>query len=403
MQDILPSQLDTPTLAGWAREIQPSSLQEMLSAVSRPDVFSLALGLPAAELFPRAEMARAAAQVLSDDLMAMQYQPSFQPLKAHIVALMAQRGVACRPEQVFLTTGAQQALNLLAHLLLDPGGQVLTENLLYSGLQQAIAPFQPEVITVPTDADTGVDVEAVAAVLAGGARPAFIYLISDGHNPLGVSLSAAKRAQLVELARRYQVPIVEDDAYGFLCYEGPGVPPLRALDAQWVLYAGSFSKILAPALRVGWLIVPEALMLPLSVIKESSDINTSTLTQRTIAAYLDGGHLPEHIAMLRREYRHRRDAMLGALGTYFPSTVRWNTPSSGMFVWVTLPEAIDASRLLKTAIETESVVFIPGQSFCVGNSRHAAHCMRLNFSNCAPERIEEGIKRLARVLERSGC
>lgn len=398
MRELLSPAAETPLLASWAQALRPSSLQQMLAAAARPEVISFALGLPAAELFPRDAFAEAAAHVLHSDPLAMQYQPAFAPLKRHVVALMAQRGVRCREEQVFLTTGAQQALNLLAHLLLEPRGQVMTEDLAYSGLLQAIAPFQPELLTVPTDPERGIDVDAVAAALAGGARPAFIYVISDGHNPLGVSLSAEQRAGLVELARRYQVPILEDDAYGFLYYGETALPPLRALDEHWVLYAGSFSKILAPALRVGWLVVPEAFALPLSVIKESSDINTSTVTQRTITAYLDGGHLPAHVAALRAEYRRRRDAMLDALAAHFPPTARWNCPSSGMFIWVTLPPAVDAAALLEVAIEREQVAFIPGLNFCVGERRHAASCMRLNFSNSSPERIEEGIARLARVL-----
>lgn len=385
-------------LASWAQGLRTSSLQDMLAAAGRPDVLSFALGLPAAEFFPKEEFAQATARVLREDPVAMQYQPAFEPLKAQVVGLMARRGVTCRPEQVFLTTGAQQALNLLAHLLLEPHGQVLTEDLVYSGLLQAIAPFQPDIVTVPTDPDVGMDVDAVEAVLASGVRPAFMYVISDGHNPLGVSLSAAKRARLVELAQCYRVPILEDDAYGFLQYDEVPLLPLRALDSQWVFYTGSFSKILAPALRVGWLIVPEALMLPLSVMKEASDINTSTVTQRAIAAYLAEGYLPGHIALLRREYGFRRDAMVSALAEVFPPTVRWNVPSGGMFLWVTLPEGVDTSLLLGRAIEMERVAFIPGLNFCVGASRHAAHCVRLNFSNCTPERIQEGVRRLARVL-----
>jgi 2-aminoadipate transaminase len=390
--------LETVALASWMCTIKQSALQDMLNIAERPDILSFALGLPAAELFPTDAFAMAARHVLDTDPRALQYQPAYRPLQAHIVTLMEQRGLVCRPEQVFLTAGAQQGMSLLAHLLLNPGSQVLTEQLIYTGFQQAIAPFQPDVLTVPTDLETGIDVDAVAALLAHGARPAFIYTITDGHNPLGVSMHSAKRTRLVELARRYQVPIVEDDAYGFLAYERPE-PPLRALDEQWVIYLGSFSKILAPALRVGWLIVPEALIPKLSIIKEASDINTSTFTQRLIAAYLDAGHLPSHLAMLHREYRARRDNMLRALQNYFPDQTRWVKPTNGLFIWVRLPNMVDAGELLTIAVETRAVAFVPGQAFRVGSHRDATDCMRLNFSNCASEYIEEGIARLAQILK----
>jgi 2-aminoadipate transaminase len=395
-----PATLEALSLARWTQTMTHSAIQDALAAIAQPDVLSFALGLPAPELFPAELFAQAATQVLTTQPYALQYQPELQPLKAQIVALMAQRGVTCREQQVFLTTGSQQALSLVARMLLDPGGQVLAEETIYSGFLQAIEPFQPTILTVPTDLETGMDVDAVEALLSGGARPAFIYAISDGHNPLAVSMSAEKRARLVELAQQYGVPIVEDDAYGFLWYESRSLPPMRALDEQWVFYAGSFSKILAPSLRAGWLIVPEELIPTLAAIKEASDINTSTFTQRIIAAYIAAGHLPEHIATLRQVYHTRRDAMLNALQTHFPSEAHWRTPASGLFIWVELPAAVDAGELLRRAITVDKVAFIPGHAFGVGGSRRSAHCMRLNFSNCGPERIEEGITRLARALSR---
>lgn len=386
------------SLADWTQTTKRSALQDMLSKASRPGIISFALGLPASELFPTNAYMQAAAHVLDTNPKALQYGPPFQPLKAQIVALMMQRGVACREEQVFLTAGAQQGLSLLTRLLLDSKGQVITEKMTYTGFQQVIEPFQPNILTVPTDLETGVDVDAVESLLTNGARPAFIYVITDGHNPLGVSMSPAKRTRLVELAGQYRVPIIEDDPYGFLYYESESVPPMRALDQQWVFYVGSFSKILAPALRVGWVIVPEALIPMLSIIKEASDIDTSTFTQRSISAYLDTQHLPSHLAILRREYSVRRDTMLRTLHEHFPPETRWWKPTTGMFIWVELPNLVDTRKLLKVAVETEQVAFIPGQAFCVGNSDYTTHCMRLNFSNCNPESIKEGIARLARAL-----
>jgi 2-aminoadipate transaminase len=386
-------------LARWAQEVRPSALQTMLTRSAEPGVLSLALGLPAPELFPAAGLSAAAARVLAQDPVALQYSPPFRPLKRQVVELMARRGVECSEEQVFLTAGGQQCMSLLTRLLLDPGGTLLTERLCYTGFQQAVEPFQPEILTVPTDLDTGIDVDAVEALLAAGERPAMIYVVTDGNNPLGVSVSADKRRRLVELAREHRVPILEDDAYGYFQYLDSPIPPLRALDDRWVLYMGTFSKIFAPALRCGWLVVPEALIRPLGIIKEATDINTSTFTQRVISAYIDEGLLPGHLETLRREYGARRDAMDAALREHMGGHARWRSPTAGVFTWVELPEGTDATELLSRALDTEGVAFFPGSAFAVGGDGHASNCLRLNFSHCGPERIREGVARLGRVLE----
>lgn len=388
-------------LPEWARNVERSALQEMMDLCTKPDVISFALGLPATELFPQDDYAQAAIGVLAADPRALQYDPPHAPLKAHVRGLMKRRGVACDESQIFLTTGAQQGLSLLARLLLEPGGEVLLEEMTYTGLQQVITPFRPRIHTVPTDPETGIDVDAVAALLEGGARPAFIYTVTDGHNPLGIGMSAAKRRRLVELARRHRVPVIEDDAYGFISYEGESEPPMRALDDDWVFYVGSFSKILAPALRVGWLVVPESLTRGLSVVKESSDINTATFSQRTVAAYLEAGHHVRHIETVRDAYRARRDAMAEALRRHFPEGARWHTPASGVFMWVELPDAVDTGELLRAAVIDEKVAYIPGNVFCVNGTRLGSNCMRLNFTHCKPGQIEEGIARLGRVVKRA--
>ena len=385
-------------LAGWARGLKQSALQQMLVATARPGITSFALGMPAVEFFPAEALAEAAARVLSVNAGALQYSPPLQSLKQHVRELMKRRGVNCREEQIFLTAGAQQGMSLLSRLLLEPGSSVITEELIYSGFQQVLEPFQPQVLTVSTDAQTGMDVEAVEQYLRGGVRPSFIYSITDGHNPLSVRLSPSKRARLVELAEQYRVPIIEDDAYGFLCYENP-LPPLRALSERWVYYVGSVSKILAPALRVGWLVVPEELILPLSVIKESTDIDAAPLSQRIVNAYLDTGELPAQIDMLRTQYRFKRDTMLRALAENFPDAARWTTPDCGFFVWVELPSTVDVDELFRRVLEEEHVAFIPGHAFSVNNKRSSTPSLRLNFSHPTTARIEEGIPRLARVLK----
>jgi 2-aminoadipate transaminase len=384
-----------------------SVLREMLAVVSRPGILSFAGGLPAPELFPTAAFAKAAGRVLAGDSRALQYGPPYAPLKAHIVRLMAWRGVSCNEEQVFITTGAQQALNILTRLFLNPGGRVIIEELVYSGIQQAIAPIQPEILAVPTDMEEGMEVERVAEHLARGPRPAFLYAIPEAHNPLGVSMSPARRRRLVELALGYGLPVIEDDPYGFLQYDADPAPALRSLEDSRVFYVGSFSKIIAPALRLGWIIVPEALLAKLTVIKEGYDLESSAMVQRFVAAYLDEGDFPGHLARLRREYGRRRDTMLEALTRHFPPDARWTRPAGGMFIWVELPAGADAAALLRVAVEEAQVAFIPGFAFdaAAGSARagaalRATNCLRLNFSNCTPELIEEGIGRLGQILNR---
>jgi 2-aminoadipate transaminase len=385
-------------LATWAQGLKQSALQQMLVATARPGIISFALGLPAVELFPTAALTSAAERVLSTNPVALQYSPPLQSLKQHVRELMKWRGVNCREDQIFLTAGAQQGMSLLSRLLLEPGRSVVTEELIYTGFQQVLEPFQPQLLTVSTDPETGMDVEAVERHLSGGARPSFIYAITEGHNPLSVRLHPSKRKRLVELAQRYRVPIIEDDAYGFLCYENP-LPPLRALSDVSVFYVGSFSKILAPALRAGWLVVPEELMLPLSVIKESTDIDAAPLSQRIVNAYLDTGQLPAQIDTLRTHYGFKRDVMLRALAENFPDEARWAKPDSGFFVWVELPSTVNVDKLFRQAIEDEHVAFIPGHAFSVNNKRSSTPSIRLNFSHPTAAQIEDGIPRLARVLK----
>jgi 2-aminoadipate transaminase len=383
-------------LASWARDVRPSTIQAMMGLMGRPGVTSFALGLPAAELFPVDDYLAAAERVLRGDTGALQYKPPFAPLKEQIAALMKTRGVECSPDEVFLTTGAQQALALLARLFLQPGGTVVCDGLVYMGFQQVVESYQPRILPVDSDLETGIDVDRVEAYLEAGERPAFIYCITDGHNPLGVSVSLEKRIRLAELARRHRIPLIEDDAYGLLHY-GDALPPLRALEDRWVFYVGSFSKVMAPGFRAGWVIVPRELRQVMGCAKDGSDIDTSTFSQRLVSEYLSAGTFEAHLDRVRDAYRERRDTMLAGIRRHFPAGTRTSVPRHGALLWAELPDGYDADVLLRQSLETELVAYVPGSAFSF-DGRQGKRGMRLNFSFPTPAQIEDGVARLGRVL-----
>jgi 2-aminoadipate transaminase len=374
-----------------------SPLQRALASARDPSLLSLALGMPDPALFPAKELERAAVRALASGDEVLQYNLPCEKLQAQICKQMAERGVDCSPDSVLLTAGATQALALLVRLLLDPGARVVEEELTYPTYQLAVDPYSPDIVTIPSTVRTGIDVDVLERKLARGHRPAFLYLIPDGHNPLGASLSDEKRRRLAELASKYRMPIIEDDVYGSLRYDGPITRPIKALAPEWVYYIGSFSKVLAPALRVGWLVVPPALISPLSVIKEAADVNTSTFAQWVTAEYLEAESLSAHVRSLRHAYRVRRDTMDDALRSCVQPVGSWEVPTCGVFFWIDLPEDINASELLRSAIEHEHVSFLPAETFSRGRRTNG---LRLSFSRCQPHEITEAVSRLGRALSR---
>jgi 2-aminoadipate transaminase len=382
-----------PPLAKWARGLTIPALQSALAAAADPSVLTMSLGLPDPSLFPVDDLANAAARVLASNSRALQYSMPCDQLKIQVCEHMARRGVACSPEEVFLTSGATQGLALLVALLLDSKGVVVEEELSYPTFRQALEPYSPRILCVPTSSSTGVDIEALEHAIRR-VRPAFFYCITDGHNPLGLSLSLESRQRLVAIARQLRIPIIEDDAYGHLSYTDAALPPLRGLEPEWIYYVGSFSKVLAPSLRIGWLVVPPSLMQPLSVIKEGYDINMGTLGQWVAAEYLDSGRFPAHVDGVRSAYRKRRDVMSSAL-EMLPEQCRWRIPTCGLFFWIDLPDRVDGTELLRVALERERVAFLPAEIFSRGRRKNG---LRLSFGCCDPASIHEGVARIARVL-----
>jgi 2-aminoadipate transaminase len=388
-------------LASWTVAIDDwlagESRAHSLDLAGRADLIPLGLGLPAPELFPAQELAAASARLLAGPSQALQYSAMPRQLVEHVIALMAARGVACTAEQIVITGGAQQAMSLLAQLLVDPGRAVVVEEVSFPGMRWAASTRGAALLTVPVDLARGMDLDALESLLARGARPALIYVMGAGQNPTGVTLAAGARERLVALARRYHTPVLEDDAYGFLQYEDVQ-PAIRALDDEWVLYVGSFSKILAPALRVGWIVVPPALARRLVFVKAAATLETATFAQHLVAEYLDHADMAARIELLCRSYRQRRDTMLAAMAEHLPAQVRYTRPTGGMFVWIELPAGTDTYAVLDRSLREHRVMFFPGHSSAASPQRPSGHCMRLCFSNASPAQIAEGVARLGELL-----
>lgn len=383
------------TLSREAASLKRSMLRELLAITARPDVISFAGGLPAPEALPVQAWAECTARVLADDgVRALQYGPPFRPLQEAIAALMAARGVTVEAEQVFITNGCQEGLHIAGRLLLDPDSAALIDRYVFPGVRQAFGGADREVREIPSSVERGLDLDAVAEAMARRPSPRALVVVPDFHNPLGQSLGEAARERLIALSQAHGVPIVEDDPYGLLAFDGSATLPLVARDPARVIYLGSFSKIVAPALRCGWLIAPPGLVDKLRVIKESIDLETSALIQRTLAAFLAAGYLGDHLDAVRALYRERGACMVQALARYFPPGTRWSAPRGGMFIWAELPEGIDTLALLPAAVEA-GVAYVPGAAF---GSSGVSTTMRLNFSNACPENMDKGLAILGRVM-----
>ena len=388
-----------------------SAIRELLKLTSQPDVISFAGGLPAPELFPVKEMETATLRVLAQyGSQALQYSTTegYEPLREWIVTKMAQYGIEAAPENVLITSGSQQALDLIGKVLLNPGDRVLTERPTYLGALQAWQAYQAEFVTVPIDDDGLRTGAALEKALSAG--PKFMYLLPNFQNPGGVTLPLGRRWEIIAVADRYGIPIIEDDPYGELRYEGEHIPPLVVLDARKldlgnsngrnlingnVIYLSTFSKTLAPGLRLGWMVAPTSVIEKCVMAKQGMDLHTSSLVQMIAYEVVKDGFLKEHINHIRRIYRERRDVMLAAMSRYFPPEVHWTRPQGGLFLWVTLPEWLDAAEVFNKAVANK-VAFVPGTPFFPDDSGH--NTMRLNFSNARPEQIEVGIRRLGEVL-----
>ncbi|HEV2960936.1 MAG TPA: PLP-dependent aminotransferase family protein [Candidatus Angelobacter sp.] len=376
-----------------ATAMQSSAIRELLKLTQRPDMISFAGGMPAPELFPIPEFQSACKKVLAEHGAAvLQYSTTegCLPLRQFVADDLKRRGVVVGPENVLITSGSQQALDLVGKLLIDPGDLVVVEAPTYVGGLQAFNLYEAQYWGVPVD-DQGLRTELLKDALR--ARPKLLYVLPNFQNPSGVTMSLQRRQELLSLASEYEVPVVEDDPYCELRYEGEPVAPLILLDPANVIYLGTFSKTLSPGLRLGWIVAPVEVINKLVQLKQGTDLHTSGFNQLIALEATQGGFLEEHVKQLREVYRQRRDVMLQSLEEFFPTDATWTHPQGGMFLWVTMPSGFDTRELLKAAVQ-ENVAYVPGNSF-FPNSEDGSRHMRLNFSNAAPERIREGIRRLS--------
>jgi GntR family transcriptional regulator/MocR family aminotransferase len=371
---------------------------DQLAAVARSDLISFADGLGDSKLFPVDDFRRALQEVLQrDGYEALGYgdRAGYPPLRATIAHILTSQGVPAHPDHILITSGSQQALSLVARLL-RPGEVVLVENPTYSGAIDLFRSLDVRLLGVPLD-EQGMQVEKVEEILRT-ARPRLIYTIPTFHNPTSTCLSGQRRRQLIALADRYNVPILEDDYVGDLRYDGRAQPALKALDPGGrVIYASTFSKMLMPGLRVGFLLASGPVYEQLLAYKRVSDLATSNLMQRALEAYITVGRYQAHLRRACQVYRRRRDAMLAAISRHLPAEARCLPPQGGLFVWLQLPASLSANELYPVAIE-EGVAFAPGSIFFPGE--RAQPYLRLNFAMHPPEVIEEGIRRLGRAVER---
>ncbi|MEV6007511.1 PLP-dependent aminotransferase family protein [Streptomyces sp. NPDC051976] len=387
-----------PALAARAVSVGASPVREILALTARPEVISFAGGLPAPELFDAAGIGEAYARVLAEQpRKVLQYSTTEgdPALRGAVAARLSGRGLPTEPDGLLVTGGSQQGLALIATALLEPGDVVLVENPTYLAALQCFGFTGARVVPVPTDAD-GVVPEALEEI-ARRERPKLLYLVPNFQNPTGRTLPLARRRAVAEAAARHGLWIAEDDPYGDLRFEGERQPWIAGLDAaaDRAILLGSFSKIMAPGMRLGWLRAPAALLRACVIAKQAADLHTSTVDQAAAARYLADNDLDAHLERVRTAYRDRRDALLAGLPAALPTGSSWNRPEGGMFVWVRLPDGYDATALLRTAV-SHDVAYVPGLPFFAADAEPAA--LRMSFTTHTPDEIAEGLVRLARAF-----
>jgi 2-aminoadipate transaminase len=391
--------IENPNPMQWqfarrTERLKSSAIREILKITMQPEIISFAGGLPSPATFPVEKMRAAYDTVLSQHgKVALQYGPSdgFAPLRAWVADSLSINGARIVPEQVLMVSGSQQGLDLLGKVLIDEGSKVLVETPSYLGALQAFSVYGPEFSSVPGD-EGGLIPEEVAKI---GRDARLLYALPNFQNPTGRTLSLQRRQQLVETCARLGLPLIEDDPYGALSYNGEPLPKMLTMNPAGVIYMGSFSKVLTPGIRLGYVVAPVALIQKLEQAKQAADLHTAQLTQMVVYEAVKDGFLQTHIPTIRKLYADQCQAMLDALQTYFPAGTSWTRPEGGMFIWVTLPAHIDTMQLLAEAV-AQKVAFVPGAPFYANNPQ--SNTLRLSFVTVPPEKIREGVQSLAKLI-----
>jgi 2-aminoadipate transaminase len=388
--------------ASRAKVMKSSAMRDLMAVTARPEVISLAGGLPDTSTFPPATFAAVAQRIASESCAkALQYGPTegLEETKDCIAEVMGAEDMRVDSEDVLVTTGGQQVIDLVTKTLIDPGDVVVAEGPTYPGAASVFTAYQADLVQIDMDSD-GMRVDLLEETLdqldREGRRPKFIYTVPSFQNPAGVTMSAPRRKRLVEVAHERELLILEDNPYGLLRYEGDPPTPLLSLDGGiYVMYLGTFSKILSPGIRLGWVVAPPPVLEKINLGKQAADLCTSTLSQLMVQAYFAEGNWRDYVDSLTEIYRARRDTMLDALADHFPPQAEWTRPSGGLFIWATLPDFIDTTDLLARALR-ENVAFVPGEAaYLDGRGRSS---MRLNFSGSNEDAIREGIRRIGEVV-----
>jgi 2-aminoadipate transaminase len=381
--------------------MKSSAMRDLMALTERDDVISLAGGLPDTSTFPPDSYASLMRNVAVESCArALQYGPTegLALVKRCIVEVMSAEGMEIHPDELLVTTGGQQVIDLVCKTLIDPGDVVVTEAPTYPGAVPTFSAYQADVVQVRLDRD-GMRIDELAQTLEqlerSGRRPKFIYTVPNFHNPAGVTMSAERRSELVRIASERELLVLEDNPYGLLRYEGSPLPTLRSLDEEFVIYASTFSKILSPGVRLGWTAAPAPVLQKMNIGKQGSDLCSSSISQYFVAAYFDSGPWRDYVRSLIEIYRRRRDVMFDSLAEHFPREAEWTHPQGGLFIWVTLPDYIDTTDLLARALE-EHVAFVPGRAAFVDG--RGGSSMRLNFSGVSEDDIREGVRRIGEVV-----
>ncbi len=377
-----------------AEQLKSSMIREILKVTQRPEVISFAGGLPSPETFPVDRMRAAFDKVLSTTgKTALQYGPTdgFPPLREFIANSLSKNGAKIDASQVLMVSGSQQGLDLLGKVLLDEGSKAVVETPSYLGALQAFSVYRPELVSVEMD-EFGLRPDAVAEK---GKNARLLYCLPNFQNPTGLTLSQERRIELVETCARMRIPLLEDDPYGALCYRGEPLPKMLSMNPDGVIYMGSFSKVLTPGIRLGYVVAPRPLIKKLEQAKQAADLHTAQLTQMVVHEVIKDGFLDQHIPTIRTFYSGQCDIMLDALSKFFPAGVTWTKPDGGMFIWVRLPKHIDSMALSSAALE-QNVAFVPGVPFYAGNPE--TNTLRLSFVTVSRERIYEGIEKLGKLI-----